>query len=112
MEDYILISLCESIGFLYLWPRTVEKTTDWSSKFTQRDNPHLRICYFARKWVTPLLFVALTVVAIAVVLEHAKEFFDIINLNLLVVMSSLLMGSLASQYIVERYRAGRKHFFS
>ncbi|KAB2880399.1 hypothetical protein F9K33_05200 [bacterium] len=112
MEDYIFISLCESIGFLYLWPRAVGKTTDWSSKFMQRDNPHLRICYFARKWVTPLLFVALTVMVIVTVLDHAKEFIEIVILNLLVVISSLLIGSLASQYIVERYRVGRKHFFN
>lgn len=111
MENYILFSLCESIGFLYLWPRAVEKTTDWGSKSLQRDNPHLRICFFARKWVTPFLFVVLTSLAIVMGLDHARDFLEVVILNMLVVITTLLIGTLTSHYIVERYMVGRKHFF-
>ena len=111
MEDYLFFSLCESIGFLYLWPRMVEKTTDWNSKSLQRDNPHLRICFFARKWITPFLFIVLTGLAIVAGLDHAKEFLEIVVLNMLVVVTALFIGTLASQYIVEHYMVGRKHFF-
>lgn len=111
MEDYLLISLCESVGFLFLWPRMVEKTTDWSSKSLQKNNPHLRICYYARKWITPFLFVVLSSVAISFGMDLAKEFVEIVVLNLVVLATTLLLGTLASQYVIEHYMTGRKHFF-
>ena len=111
MEDYLLFSLCEAIGFLYLWPRMVEKTTDWNNKSLQRDNPHLRICFFARKWITPSLFLLLSGLAMVSGLDMANEFLEIVVLNLLVVLATLLIGPLVSQYVVEYYAIGRKRVF-
>lgn len=111
MEDFLFISFCESIAFLFLWPRMIEKTTDWYSKPVQKDNPHLRICCNARKWITPALFVVLSVIAMTLGLDLAKEFLEIIILNILVVITTLSVGTILSQYIVEHYMVGRKNFF-
>lgn len=111
MEDYLFMSLCESVGFLFLWPRVIEKTTDWSNKSVQRNNPHLRICFYARKWITPILFVVLTGLAIGIGLDLAKEFIEIVLLNLLVLTATLFFGIFVSQYIVEHYMVGRKNYF-
>ena len=111
MEDFLYISFCESIAFLFLWPRMVEKTTDWYTKSVQKDNPHLRICCNARKWITPLLFLILTIFAMTIGLEMAKDFFEIIVLNMLVVITALFAGPLVSQYIVEHYIVGRKNYY-
>jgi hypothetical protein len=111
MEDFLFISFCESIAFLFLWPRMIEKTTDWHSKPVQKDNPHLRICFYARKWITPALFVVLSVIAMTLGLDLAKEFLEIIILNMLVVITTLSVGTILSQYIVEHYMVGRKNFF-
>jgi len=111
MTDYLLFSVYEAIGFLFLWPCMVEKTTDWSNKSLQRDNPHLRICFFARKWITPSLFILLSGLAMVAGLDMADEFLEIVVLNLLVVLSTLLIGPLVSQYVVEHYMVGRKRVF-
>lgn len=111
MEDFLFISFCESIAFLFLWPRMVEKTTDWNTKPVQKANPHLRICCNARKWITPVLFIILTIFAGALGLDLAKEFVEIVVLNMLVLLVAVSSGTIVSQSIVEHYMVGRKKFF-
>lgn len=112
MQDYLLISFMEFIGFLFFWTKVVEKTTDWGHKPLQRDNPHLRICFYSRKWITPAMFLVLSCIVITIGIERAGETVEIVLLNLLVVMSTLLIGPLLSQAVVDHYAKGRNHFFN
>ncbi len=111
MEDFLYISFCEALAFFVLWPRMMERTNDWGRKQVQRDNPHLRICCNARKWITPVLFIVLTFAAVFLGMDLAIEFTEIVLLNMLVVVTALLLGTIMTQSIVDRFMVGGKHFF-
>jgi hypothetical protein len=109
MQDFLLITLFELVAIVFIWSTMAWKK--WGSAEWQKRNPHLRICYYTKKWLTPLVFMLTSGVALLFFADRAEDDIDLIFLNILVLFVSLFFGTLISQAIINHFVSGRSKSF-
>ena len=106
MEEYAFLTFVETLLFFYFWPKWMSKHRGYNNAELLRDNPHLRVCYTAKKWITPVTFLCLGAGAAVIGRHFENDIAEIFFLNILVVITALVIGTLVSIIIVDRYKAG------
>ncbi|HMW33112.1 MAG TPA: hypothetical protein PLH27_09595 [bacterium] len=107
MSEYFILSCIEFFILLIVSERVLAARNGWANPSIWRDNTHIRMCYLIRKWSIPSLFLILNTVAVSSFAHHAHELAELFFMNVLVLMSSAVLGLLLGESAVQRYRVGR-----
>ncbi|MBX7152448.1 hypothetical protein K1X84_12460 [bacterium] len=107
MKEFLLFSLLEAAVIFYFWPRFIGKR-GYHNAAILRDNPHLRIIYYARLWVTPIIFLLFAVMSAVTLTRIHQDILELLFLNAFLLISSVFLGGLISKSIEEKYRVGKE----
>jgi len=106
MEEYWILTLVETLLLFYFWPKWMATHRGYNNTALLDDNPHLRICYAAKKWITPTTFLSLAAGAAIIGRSFQNDLIEIFFLNILVVITALVIGTMISIIIVDRFKSG------
>ena len=106
MEEYLVFTLIETALFFYFWPKWMSKHRGYNNEALLHDNPHLRVCYLAKKWITPLTFLFLGATSVLISRRFQDDIVDIFFLNILVLVSAVVVGTMLSIAVVDHYKTG------
>lgn len=107
MKEFLLFSFLEAAVIFYFWPRFIGKR-GYHNAAILRDNPHLRIGYYARLWVTPAIFLLFSVTSALALHRIHQDLLELLFLNAFLLVSSVFLGGLISKSIEEKYRMGKE----
>lgn len=107
MKEFLLFSFFEAVVIFYFWSQFIGKR-GYHNAAILRDNPHLRIGYYARLWVTPAIFLLFSIMSAFALLQIHQDFMELLFLNAFLLVSSVFIGGLISKSIEEKYRMGKE----